>query len=230
MYNLAMLNSTIRSVAQKVTATAMLGLPFLALTAIVAPLNRTQGMPTFFRQTRYGKDGQAFEILKFQTMRDGDDADSARVTKIGKFLRKTSLDEIPQLVNVWRGEMDLVGARPLMHRRQDTWAAIQGSEDEGQSLQSDDTIQAALDRIETMRPGIFGEVQISPLRGQYETGNREAFRAIAAMEDDYFTRRQKGHLSAIWHDTVILAKTPVALAVRPGHVARDQQKSDIGSP
>ena len=50
------------------------------------------------------------------------------------------------------------------------------------------------------------------------------------MEDDYLAKRQKGHLSAIWQDSVILAKTPAALVLRPGHVARDLQKTDIGTP
>lgn len=74
----------------------------------------------FFFQLRPGKNGVVFKIIKFKTMNDKKDKngnllpDAARLTKVGKFVRKTSLDEIPQLINVAKGDMSLVGPRPLL--------------------------------------------------------------------------------------------------------------------
>ena len=90
---------------------------FIGIVVILGISNN--GKP-FFVQKRPGKNGRIFKILKFKTMNDkkGPDgqllSDHERMTKIGKFIRKTSLDEIPQLLNVIRGDMSIVGPRPLL--------------------------------------------------------------------------------------------------------------------
>lgn len=91
----------------------------LFIGATIALYFANQGKPFFF-QLRPGKNGQLFKIIKFKTMNDKKDSegvllpDGERLTKIGSWVRKTSLDEIPQLLNVIKGDMSLIGPRPLL--------------------------------------------------------------------------------------------------------------------
>lgn len=96
----------------------ILASPILLIVAILVRLNL--GAPILFRQSRVGLNGEVFEMVKFRTMKDAKDAkghllpDDERLTRFGQFLRQSSLDELPELFNVLKGDMSLVGPRPLL--------------------------------------------------------------------------------------------------------------------
>jgi len=103
--------------------------PLLGLIALILWI--TQGRPILFSQARGGLGGRVFYVYKFRTMREAYDSqgrplpDNERMTKLGKLLRATSLDELPELVHVLRGEMSLVGPRPLMAKYLDRYTPEQ---------------------------------------------------------------------------------------------------------
>jgi lipopolysaccharide/colanic/teichoic acid biosynthesis glycosyltransferase len=130
-----------------VSASALILLSPL-LGAVSLAVWRRHGLPILFRQTRTGQSGEAFEILKFRTMTNERDAngsllpDKQRLTPLGKWLRETSIDELPELWNVLRGDMSLVGPRPLLHHYLDHYSDRQNRRHEA-------------------RPGITGWVAVN---------------------------------------------------------------------
>lgn len=126
-------------------ALVTLSIPFLLL---VWAIRRKLGSPVFFRQRRPGLHGEPFEMVKFRTMTDarGPDGqllpDAERLTPFGRFLRSTSLDELPELWNVVRGDMSLVGPRPLLMEYLPLYSAEQA-------------------RRHEVRPGVTGWAQVN---------------------------------------------------------------------
>jgi lipopolysaccharide/colanic/teichoic acid biosynthesis glycosyltransferase len=106
-----------------VALSSPLWVPLMALTALATAFS--MGRPVFFLQERAGKGGRPFRIFKFRTMKAGDAPDAERMTAFGNFLRRTSLDELPELINVIRGEMSLVGPRPLPVRYLPRYSSLQ---------------------------------------------------------------------------------------------------------
>ena len=104
---------------------AVVGIPALLIGAVCAvAVGLTSPGPVLFRQVRLGRGGVEFTVLKFRTMRDGDNPiipDSSVITRVGAVLRRLSLDELPQLVNVARGEMSVVGPRPTLSYQAERW-------------------------------------------------------------------------------------------------------------
>lgn len=148
--------------------------------------------PVFFRQTRGGKGGVPFEIYKFRSMRrDASDRQARRadprVTRIGVFLRRSSIDELPQLINVLKGDMSLVGPRPhaVCH---DRYYAPR--------------VALYMKRYE-VKPGLTGWAQVNNARGETETLAEMAKRTALDLE---YIRQRSFRL-----DLSILVRTPRAL-------------------
>jgi len=182
-----------------ISATALvLGSPFLLLIAALIRLD-SKG-PILFKQERHGFNNRVFHVYKFRSMRtEMSDFKAAkqttkndpRVTKIGRFIRKTSIDELPQLLNVLRGEMSLVGPRPH----------ATGMETEGKS--SIDLVAEYAHRHK-VKPGMTGWAQINGSRGPLHNGAEVAERV--RLDVEYIER------SNVFFDIYIMLKTlPVLL-------------------
>jgi exopolysaccharide biosynthesis polyprenyl glycosylphosphotransferase len=177
-----------------VSATAILFLlPLLALISLAVTFD-SKG-PVLFCQRRRGRNGEIFGILKFRSMRvleDGADVVQARkqddrITRVGRFLRHTSLDELPQLFNVLSGEMSLVGPRPH---------AIAHDEYYGSRL-------PAYVKRQRVKPGITGWAQVNGARG--ETPELSDMEKRITLDGWYVDHKSFGL------DLLILAKTPKAV-------------------
>lgn len=155
--------------------------PVLLVTALL--VRYRIGSPVLFRQTRPGLRGQPFQILKFRTMTNAVDAegqllpDEERLTRFGQLLRSTSLDELPELINVVRGDMSLVGPRPLIMRYLERYTPEQA-------------------RRNLARPGITGLAQV---RGRNALSWEDRF----ALDVEYIDTWSLGLDVRILFETVV---------------------------
>ena len=185
--------SVLKALEDGVIGTAMLIVLAPLLVVIAVAIKLDSPGPVFFRQRRHGICGQSIVVWKFRTMRvmeNGAQVAQAtrhdpRVTTVGRLLRITSLDELPQLLNVIRGEMSLVGPRPHAVAHDEYYAAL---------------IESYVGRHQ-VKPGITGWAQINGLRGETQDPQLMARR----IEFDIWYIQNW----SLWLDLKILILTPV---------------------
>jgi putative colanic acid biosysnthesis UDP-glucose lipid carrier transferase len=171
----------------------------LAVAALLIKLDSPG--PIIFRQTRWGFDDREFKIWKFRTMtvmEDGDrivqaQRDDKRVTGVGRALRRTSIDELPQLINVLRGEMSIVGPRPH---------AVAHDMEYGELI-----AEYALRRH--VKPGLTGLAQVQGLRGETKTQKHMEMRV---QKDLWYISNW-----SFWLDIRIVFQTVIALAINEAY-------------
>ena len=153
------INRFVKRAFDLLVSTVALILSPLVVIPVAIGIKMSSPGPIFFVQKRTGYRGQAFDCYKFRTMRVNNDSDTLqatkddpRVTRFGNFLRRTSIDELPQFYNVWRGEMSIVGPRPHMIAQTELYSEL---------------IDKYMLR-HTIKPGITGWAQVRGYRGQTE--------------------------------------------------------------
>jgi putative colanic acid biosynthesis UDP-glucose lipid carrier transferase len=181
----------LKRTADLVVGSLLLAATALPMAVIGLAIKLTSAGPVFFRQRRYGLDGREILVWKFRTMTccdNGNDVrqatrDDERVTAVGRFLRRTSLDELPQLFNAIEGSMSLVGPRPHANAHNELYRSLI----EGYMLRH------------KVKPGITGLAQVSGYRGETET--------LEKMEKRVACDHQDIREWSFWMDLKILAKT-----------------------
>lgn len=186
-------NDVLKRIEDVVVSSIILAFLAIPMLCIAAAVKLTSPGPAIFKQKRYGLDGKEITVYKFRSMSTQDNGpevkqatkNDPRVTKLGAFLRKTSLDELPQFINVLQGRMSIVGPRPHAVAHNEQYRKL---------------ITGYMLRHK-IRPGITGWAQVNGLRGETETVNKMAKRVEYDL--DYM------HRWSVWFDLKIILKTVV---------------------
>ena len=184
-------NDVLKRIEDVVVSSIILAFLAIPMLCIAAAVRLTSKGPAIFKQKRYGLDGKEITVYKFRSMSTQDNGpevkqatkNDPRVTKLGAFLRKTSLDELPQFINVLQGRMSIVGPRPHAVAHNEQYRKL---------------ITGYMLRHK-IRPGITGWAQVNGLRGETETVNKMAKRVEYDL--DYM------HRWSVWFDLKIILKT-----------------------
>jgi putative colanic acid biosynthesis UDP-glucose lipid carrier transferase len=191
------MNGVMKRLSDIVLATLILVLIAPAMAAIALGVKLTSPGPVLFRQRRYGLDGREIVVYKFRTMRVMEDGgvvrqakkNDHRVTRFGAFLRRTSLDELPQFINVLQGRMSVVGPRPHAVAHNETYRKL---------------IKSYMIRHK-VRPGITGWAQVNGLRGETETVDK--MKARIEYDLDYLRHWSlQLDLQIIWRTIFVVFK------------------------
>ena len=192
-------NGIVKRVSDIVLASLILLLISPILAAVALGVKLSSPGPIIFKQRRYGLDGKEILVYKFRSMRVTDDGpvvkqatkDDPRVTKFGAFIRKTSLDELPQFVNVLQGRMSIVGPRPHAVAHNEMYRKL---------------IKSYMIRHK-VKPGITGWAQVNGLRGETETV--EKMKARIEYDLDYLRHWSLSlDLKIIWKTVFVVFKRP----------------------
>jgi putative colanic acid biosynthesis UDP-glucose lipid carrier transferase len=189
---------TLKRVEDICLGTLFLFLCAVPMLIIAAAIKLSSKGPVLFKQRRHGEDGEVIEVLKFRSMRVMENGPSVqqaqkndpRITKVGAFIRKTSLDELPQFINVIRGDMSLVGPRPHAIAHNELYR----------------TKILEYMRRHKVKPGITGWAQVNGLRGETDTLDK----MVARVEHDLVYIRSW----SLWLDIKIVFLTVFGKKVR----------------